>query len=1018
MPNWTIEQQRAINESGQNIIVSAGAGSGKTAVLTERVITKLKSGINIQNLLILTFTNAAATEMKDRIRKAISKDPILKSQLDYIDSSYITTFDSFSISIVRKYHYLLNVSPKISIVEKTICDMIRKKIIDTIFDENYETKENNFIKLINDFCVKDDSNVKKGIIDINEKLDRLINKNEYLNNYINVYYSENNIDKLIKSYEDNMLEKISFINIRLTELSSYCNNDYYEKVYASLCSLIKAKCYNEVVNTIEVKLPIVPRNSCDELKNIKKLISDKIKELKKSLIYKDENHIKDTLLSTKSYAQAIINIVIELDKRLKNYKNENDEYEFNDIAKMAIELVKKHDDVREELKNTFNEIMLDEYQDTSDIQEELISLISNNNVYMVGDIKQSIYRFRNANPTIFKNKYNDYSNNIGGLRIDLLNNFRSRREVLDDINDIFNLVMTDSFGGADYKTSHQMNFGNNIYTENKTSQNMNLEIYNYERSNKKYKNSEYEAFIIANDIKEKIKNNYQVVDKISNKLRNARYDDFCILIDRKGNFELYKKIFEYLGIPLVIYYDEKITNEKDLLIIKNIINIIIKIYNKEFDKKFKYDFYSIYRSYLYNVDDESYLEYFINNDFKNSELYKKCENISEKINSYSNSELIVEIVNEFDFYENVIKVGDIEKFIVRIDYLKYLGDSLSKLGYSIIEFSDYLNDMVINDSDISFSLNAKVPNNVKLMNIHKSKGLEFPICYFSGYTNKYNRMDLNDKISFDKDLGFILPFYDDGIGNTIVKELYKTKYNQEDISERIRLFYVSLTRAKEKMIIVTSLSKDEIILNDDVKSSYNSFLSIIESIKSNIENRILNIDDINLTKSYNNINKMINIEKSDFKINVKEIHIENSELEQKHASKEINKLLTTDELKKLEYGAEVHKILEENNFYGSKIDIINNLVSKIGDISTAKIYKEHEFITVTDNKEFHGIIDLLLEYPDYIKIIDYKLKNINDKKYTEQLKIYKEYVSKKINKKVYTYLYSILDNELLEIETD
>ena len=1016
MTKWTTNQLQAINETGKNIIVSAGAGSGKTAVLTERVITKLKQGTNIQNLLILTFTNAAATEMKDRIRSAIKKDPNLKSQLDYIDSAYITTFDSFSMSIIKKYHYILNVSPNISVVEKTICDNVRSEIIDEIFLNKYEQKDKYFLKMINDLCIKDDTEIKKSIININEKLNRLINKKEYLNNYIDNYYNDKNINNLISKFNLSIINRIKKVELLLNDLYNYCDEKYYNNVKDVLNELINSKTYSEIKSNIVIKLPILPRNSSDELKNIKTNISDEIKNIKKCLIYKDEKHIIDTLLSTKDYACSIIDIISILDEKINEYKSIKDEYEFNDIALMAIKLVKENEDIRKEISDSFEEIMVDEYQDTSDIQEELISSIGHDNIYMVGDIKQSIYRFRNANPDIFKEKYEKYSNNDGGIKIDLLNNFRSRKEVLDDINTIFNLVMDSSYGGANYKESHQMNFGNNAYIENNPIQNKNLEILNYNRDNKRYSSSEYEAFIIANDIKNKIKNKYQVLDKKTNTLRNARYDDFCILIDRKSSFELYKKIFEYLGIPLVIYYDEKITTEKDVLIIKNIIDMIIRIYNNNLDTKFEYDFYSVMRSYIGNMLDQDYVNYYINKDYKSSEIYNKCLSICDHLDILSNSELIDEIIDKFNFYEKTICVGEMEKFIVRTDYLKSLGDNLSSLGYSIIEFNDYLQDMVLSDSDITFSLNMISSNSVKLMNIHKSKGLEFPICYFAGYSNKFNRLDLNDKMNFDKELGLILPFYDNGIGNTIVKEIFRYKYNEEDISERIRLFYVALTRAKEKMIIVSNLSSNEYNLTEELKSEYNSFLSILESIKDNLNDRIIYVEDIELTKSYNmNKNKTMDLEDTNELINVHEIHIDNNLIEESQVSKHINKLITEKEESAMEYGTKMHKILEVCDLKTSNIEIISKFRNHINNINEANIYKEYEFTSVIDNKKYNGIIDLILEFNDCVYIIDYKLKNISDENYIKQLNVYKNYIYNKLNKEVKTYLYSIIDDELVEI---
>jgi len=208
MPNWTKEQELAIYESGKNIIVSAGAGSGKTAVLSERVLEKLKSGIHINELLILTFTKAAAAEMKERIRKKIKKVPELKDELNLIDASYITTFDSFAMSIVKKYHYLLNVSANLSIIEASVIDIKKKEMLDNIFDYYYENNGSNFLELINTFCIKDDANIKKYILNINNKLDLRIDKIEYLEKYIENNYTEDKINKDISDYEKLLLNKI------------------------------------------------------------------------------------------------------------------------------------------------------------------------------------------------------------------------------------------------------------------------------------------------------------------------------------------------------------------------------------------------------------------------------------------------------------------------------------------------------------------------------------------------------------------------------------------------------------------------------------------------------------------------------------------------------------------------------------------------------------------------------------------------------------------------------------------
>ena len=226
MPSWTKEQKDAINKDGTNIIVSAGAGSGKTAVLTQRVITKLSKGINIDELLILTFTNLAAREMKDRIKKALlSIDD--KKNLEKIDSSYITTFDSYALSIVKKYHYLLNINKSISIVDSNIIRIKEREIIDEIFESLYKNKNEKFLKLINDFCTKDDSEIKNAILNINNKLNLKIDKKEYLKSYIGTKYSEENINKDINDFLSIIFKKITFISDDLNKISYMDYNKFY-----------------------------------------------------------------------------------------------------------------------------------------------------------------------------------------------------------------------------------------------------------------------------------------------------------------------------------------------------------------------------------------------------------------------------------------------------------------------------------------------------------------------------------------------------------------------------------------------------------------------------------------------------------------------------------------------------------------------------------------------------------------------------------------------------------------------
>ena len=1033
MPTWTENQELAISENGKNIIVSAGAGSGKTAVLTERVIRKLINGTDINNLLILTFTSAAASEMKERIRNAIIKHN-LNNQLLKIDSSFITTFDSFSLSVVKKYHYLLNIDQDVKVANDLVLKFKKEEILDNIFSELYENDNKLFIKFVLDFTRKDDSSLKELILNISNKLDLKYNKKEYINNYINYYFNDNYINKRIDEYLNIIYRKQDKIKDSLKDLEQLIPGDYYYQLYSTLEPILNTKDYLNIKNNLNIKLPI-KKGLDEEAKLLKEKIKKTIDELKILTEYESIDYIKESILKTKDYVEVIIYIIKELDTRLSKYKKSLKLYDYLDIAKMAITLVKDYQEVREELKDNFTEILLDEYQDTSDLQEEFINLISHNNVYMVGDIKQSIYRFRNANPNLFKNKYLEYSKGLTGIKIDLLHNFRSRREVLENINLLFDEIMDLDIGGADYKQSHRMIPKNDIYDKIKAKeQDYNMEILNYEKSSDDYSNEEIEAFIIVNDIKKKVENHYQIFDKNTESLRDATYNDFAILIDKSKYFELYRQIFEYYGITLTIIKNENLANSYDLLIIKNILILLLHIKENIYDKEFWYCYLSIGRSYLFNLSDEYLYHKIKNKDLTEDNILSIAKTLVSIIDELPLSILIHEIITKFNFYENLITVGNISESLIRLDYLEKLSNELGDVLYTYKDFINYLNIMIKEKEKIEYPVNNNIPNSVKIMTIHKSKGLEYPICYFSGLLSKFNTMEMNQRFFFDLEYGIVTPYIDEGIKSTIYKLLFKEKYIKEEIGEKIRLFYVALTRAKEKMIFVTSLKEiDETkdLVSLDTKLKYITFASVLNSLSYKLKSYIKNIDlsSLKLTKDYtmiknNNIVDTLNIDNNKLKVNELSYNINLEET--KHFSKSNVNLITKEEKEKMEIGTNLHRIFELVNFHTQDISYIDAKYqdylkkffssSLTKDIKKAKIYKEYEFVYKEDNNNYHGVIDLMLEYDNHIDIIDYKLMHIEDSAYLKQLQGYGDYIKTKTNKKIRLYLYSIIEGTYQEIK--
>ena len=1028
MPKWTNEQQLAINHEGENIIVSAGAGSGKTAVLSERVLRKLKSGVGIKQLLILTFTKAAAAEMRERIRANIKKNPDLASQLLELDGAYITTFDSYSLSLVKKYHYLLNVSKNIQIGEASVFTIRENEFLDEILMRRYENPTSDFTKLIYDFCTKDDDSLKKSILKINHALDLRYDKVEYLTSYIDTFYQPDTIESYCHLYVSKLFSLQEEMQSIIESLCPLLEEKVSEKVYSFYRKFLDSKTYDEMVGSLDERAPQTPRNSEDDVKTYFAKLSELRKRAKDYLVYPSYQEMKDAIWATEGYAKEIVSILLELDQKMMELKHEEDTYDFTDISKMAIQLLLDHPDIKEEVKQSFQEIMIDEYQDTSDLQETFISLIANHNVYMVGDIKQSIYRFRNANPYIFKEKYENYQKGIDGFKIDLNKNFRSRKEVLDNVNLMFDLLMDSVVGGANYKASHRMVFGNTSYEEqgkSDTSHQMEVYRYDYDKSSE-YSKEEIEAFWIAQDIKKKIESGYLVYNfKEENaKPRPCKYQDFVIMLDRSTNFGLYKKIFTYFGIPLAVKKDESIKSTTDLLLFSNILTFIFKIYHHEYDTMYYHTYASIARSFLFSLSDQEIFQTITGKRITESSIYQLAEPIAKELDGLSTTELLDRILTAFSYYEKLLSVGDIDSALARIDNLKRIAKGFESIGMTPSMFQEYLVELTENDQlDLKYKVSEDASNAVQIMTIHASKGLEFPICYFASLDVKFNMRDMNDRFLYDNKTGIITPYFKEGIGDTILKSLYKERYTMEEVSEKIRLFYVAVTRAKEKMIFVLPSREWDKGTDYDSKVSWSSLADMLDSIRDVLSPYTLSIDlkEIPLTHAYHTLTKKEYPTSFSHYVE-EEISIPVQPIGQERFSKTTSHILSKQELRAMKFGEHMHEVFES-------IDILHPNLEKLSKFEKEKVtlflkhdivrntpqavYQEYEFMTELDGKMQHGIIDLLLQYENRYVIIDYKLKEVTDEAYRKQLDGYKKYIYQKTGKPVEAYLYSILDDRMV-----
>ena len=1019
---WTNRQLEAINHSGENILVSAGAGSGKTAILSERVIRILKEGTHINELLILTFTKAASEEMKERIRNNIVEQN-LNSELDLIDSSYITTFDSFALSIVKKYHYLVNIDKDIAIMDSSILTIEKEKIIKSVLEKHYSSNNEDIVFLVKTLLRKNDDMLVEYLSSLLDKIDLEIDTNEYFNHIENINVKEK-YNLIYKTYLDSLMSYISSIENNIFEMENHIEGEKDEKTVSKISdyfsTLLAAKTYDEIIKFIDNSPTLSMGKIVNENINLlKKEITEYYKELKKLCIYQSEEFIESKYKESNKISEIIFLLLKEIYNQYSSFKIKNKMYSFMDIAKLAIKIFKNNPKIAEEIKYSLKEIMIDEYQDTSSLQEEFMSYISNNNMYMVGDIKQSIYRFRYANPDLFKTKYKNYKNHVGGYLIDLNTNFRSRKEVLDNINEIFSQIMTENIGGANYKVDHMIDFGNTNYLKEELHIDHNLEIYNYDKKDFEGLNhGEIEAFIAANDILNKIKSGYKIVDKKNGSSYLASYNDFVVLVDKRSDFNNYKKIFEYFSIPTLMYENENIVGQDDMYIFKSLLVLINSYKNNNFDQDFIHAFYSVARSYLFSLDDDYIYSLIVNQNYKDNIIYNTYKPLIDKLDLMSLKEIFNELVFISDWYSKLIIKGDARSSEAKLSYIINLADNLDKLDYSIDTVINYFEIIEKKEISIEIPMSSENVNAVKFMTIHNSKGLEFPVCYFIGFNNKFNISEIKDSFILNKD-GLIIPFYTDKYKYPNIELFqYKNSYLNDEVSEKIRLLYVSLTRSKEKMIIITDLNKVE---KKEIEKAtcFNSFLAtIMDSLNKYIqpiqkENLIFNKD----YKKYISNKKLSNTYKE---FNYIDIENTKEEISISRYSKELN--LEEKDNSILLRGNKLHNLLFQIDFKNpdytdidssDKYIISKFIASDILDINNAiNIYKEIEFI----QDDTHGFIDLIVEYEKDYKIIDYKLSNIEDEEYVKQLKGYKNYLSKIVNKPINLYLYSLFKGDIKKID--
>ena len=1013
---WTNEQKQAIEEKGSNILVAAAAGSGKTAVLVERIINRiLNDKIDIDKLLVVTFTNAAASEMRERILDAIYKkieeDPSnieLQRQITLLNKASICTIHSFCLDVIRNNFYEINISPNFRIGDTAEIELLKQETLDDLFEKKYFEEDEDFLKLVDTYTgYRGDEPLKELVMEIY----KFIQSSPFPRKWLEEKVEEFNIKDLsldfaktkwgkliLEEYEKNIEETILGLKNVKQDLDSNPELEKFSQVIRldlENLELLKAnldswdKVYELSQRFSFTKWPVdrkIQSSIKDEAKEKRDKINKKFKGIKdKIFIYTSKEAIQD-LQEVYEILNLLKKVVLEFEETYGKVKLERNVIDFNDIEHLALKILLKEDDgkyvpteVAKKYKDKFEEIAIDEYQDSNMVQEYILTSISKgNNIFMVGDVKQSIYKFRQAMPELFLGKYEKYKlkkdkTENDDLKIQLFKNFRSRENILSTSNLVFQEIMSKKLGDVEYNEDEYLNLGanypdiENVDFAGKTE----IDVINLNKNqieeetedtenNERIEDSILEAKYVAKKIQELINSNYYVFDKKQG-YRKITYKDIVVLLRSTATLApIYEKEIADLGMPVFSDTSSEYLNSVE---IQTIISVLKIIDNPMQD----IPLVTVMRSMIGGFTDNDLIEIRLadkNCNFYESilkaqvqvseELRIKINNFLEKIenwreaNEYLNlDELIWKIYLDTGYYNYV---GLMQNGKLRQANLKMLFERAKQYESAsfkgLFNFINFIDKLKLSSGDLgSAKIIGENEDVIRIMSIHKSKGLEFPVVFLSSTGKKFNMQDLNKKVLLHQDIGLGPTYtnYEKKIEYpTLAKEAIKIVTKREVLAEEMRVLYVALTRAKEKLVI-TGIEKD---VNDSIDSKQKE----LEIYKDNIENK-MNPNLVGKYKSYIDWIELVYLKNKDKDImkfniiNKKDILKENTEEkeENKDIIKEIqNRAVSKENINKIKQELEWKYKFEESVELPSELSVSkikelkNNVQLQNQEVSFAK----------------------------------------------------------------------------------
>lgn len=905
----TPEQQKVVNTRNCNLLVAAAAGSGKTAVLVRRIIKKVtEEGQDIDRLLIVTFTNAAAAEMRERIGAAIEEaleqnpeNAHLQRQMLLLHNAQITTIHSFCLSVIREFFHLLSLDPGFRIGDEAELSLLKSDVLEEVLEECYEREEESFVAFVESFGSAKNDDAVTGYI---KKLYDIAMSQPYAKEWLDSlatgfslsqeeFWKHPMIEGVMRAAKNCLADCFTVLN-RLFALAEESEGPtaYRETFLSDEEELQRLEAAATDYSTFsaalsELKFTALSRKKQEAseekkqlAKNLREHIKKQLKKLQEDFFYESPEELWQSVAAMELPMRGLISVTKEFMFRYEEQKKEKNLLDFNDLEHMALRILTERAEdgivrptaAAKTLSARFDEIMIDEYQDSNLIQESVLTSVSgawrdNPNVFMVGDVKQSIYRFRMACPDLFMQKYETYGEEGKAQKIDLAKNFRSRHGILDAINVLFAGLMHKESTEVEYDAAAALYFGAS-YPEEKEAHgtevlfvaaepeekeseaaedgNRNLDGESDENSTATVSEDgelsqeektlvQAEACAVARHIRELLHSELT----IGSEERSVTYGDIVILLrTMSGWSEAFLEVFAEQGIPAyadtssgyfktfeirkTLDFLRVLDNPKQDIPFAAVLHSPIGGFNAQelAELRVKYGVVSAKNKTnrcLYDAAREAAtnalgtaLDSVNSKAARFFELYDRLREESEYISIH---ELIERFYRYSGFYDVVTVMPGGERRRGNLDMLVSKAKQYEATSFSgLYDFIRYIDRLIKYEVDFGEANSGAGGQMVRIMSIHKSKGLEFPVVYLCGMEKKMNRMDMRSRLIFHSKYGLGPEFVDTKLrvkSPTLLKKFIAKQMNEEMIAEELRVLYVAMTRAREKLIMVGAMKEPE-----------------------------------------------------------------------------------------------------------------------------------------------------------------------------------------------------------------